>query len=328
MSPRQLTDQQLRVVLYRIAQTYLEVERGLRPAAHLASFLTHYEYHRHRTNAAARLPLGGAVLPGDIGRIHLDRQVPAQITAAVLVRQPGDRWGALVVHLRDTSQGWKVDQLERLKQTRHVHRRLDVEPPQPENLGARIQRVEEERRAVEAARRATATRLDDLSAAPSHAPSRSDGPRELRQLLDTWERRLTELDHELDTLDRTCQLRQRLATLDSHQGQENSPKARVTDPILKTLGPRPNHPDWGRIWDQTADELRRYRQRWNITDSELPLGAPTDEPEQARHRQLLAQLLPTVAPWLEHRRQRERGMDQASRDVGHTEVLKGLSVEL
>jgi hypothetical protein len=134
--PTDPTDRQLRAAIYRIARTYLEIERGLRPPEHLESVLTPAEYRRHRhTPSPARTRTGDAVLPTDIGHIHLDRHLPGQITATLPTRETGQHWGALVLHLARRHTGrWRIDQLERLTRP-SVAREPTRNPPAAEVKG-------------------------------------------------------------------------------------------------------------------------------------------------------------------------------------------------
>jgi hypothetical protein len=174
------TDLRIRADVYRITRLYLEIERGSRPPEVLEQFLTPAEYRRHRSRpqpptARTREP----VPPSDIGRIHLDRHLPGQITATIPTRENGEHWGALVLHFARNHTGrWRIDQLERLTRPT-VARDTPTALPAPPDLDTRIQAIEEERGAVDAAHRAASTRLRELR----QAGADRDQTRDLR----AWE---------------------------------------------------------------------------------------------------------------------------------------------
>jgi hypothetical protein len=284
------TDRQVRADVYKITRVYLEVERGLRPPDQLEKFLTEAEYRRHRKtphHPASRSR--EAVLPTDVGRIHLDRHLHGQVTATVPTRESGDRWGALVLHFaRDHTGRWRVDQLERLTR-RSVVRQPSRPVVEPKDLDVRIRDVETERRVVDAAHRAATTRLRELR----HANVDKDQQREVRQQQQTWKRRRSELDDELTHLRTTRELRARLADID-HRPQQ--PATALTDAHLeRLLGPVPDD-DWQqRLRDGLIEEIHTYRRRWNVTDARNVLGPDPAHPDQRRDRDDLADTLRAAA---------------------------------
>jgi len=321
VAQRKFTEQELRAVLYRIAQTYLEVERGLRPPEHLKAFLTPREYMRHRAQPRPLHPPAGPVQHRDLGRMHLERPAREQITASVIVRQPGDRWGVLVVHLRDTGTGWKVDQLERLERTPRALSPREVQPPESDDIDDRIRYVESERRVVNAARVASSTWLDELEQASERDGHHAERVRQVRDQLGTWTRRAHDLDRELQTLTRTRALR---APWGLSEGDGSRTQASIRDPlapIRMLLGDRPEGGLSGVTWDEAAAELVRYRKRWQIADHEVPLGRSTDDPDQVRDRQRLIRQLRTVV-----RLRQERGCaeDVAAERVRNPEMPEPL----
>jgi hypothetical protein len=142
MASPEPTDRRIRADVYRITRLYLEVERACRPPDVLEQFLTPAEYRRHRSRP--RHPASHtreAVLPSDIGRIHLDRHLPGQITATIPTRESGERWGALVLHFARHTGRWRIDQLERLTRPT-VARDAPTAPAAPTELDTRIQTIE------------------------------------------------------------------------------------------------------------------------------------------------------------------------------------------
>jgi hypothetical protein len=284
------TDRQIRADVYRITRVYLEIERGLRPPDQLEKFLTDAEYRRHRkTPHHPSSRTREAVLPTDVGRIHLDRHLPGQVTATVPTRETGERWGALVLHFaRDHTGRWRIDQLQRLSRP-SVVRDPDRRPSEPKDLDVRIGEVETERRVVEAAHRAATTRLRELR----HANGDKGRQREVRGQQQTWKRRRNELDDELTHLRTTRGLRARLADLDRRPQQ---PATDLTDAQLeRALGPVPDD-DWRRrLRDGLIAEIHIYRRRWSVTDERNVLGPDPVDPDHQRDRDELADTLRAAA---------------------------------
>ena len=314
MTATEPTDRQLRASIYKLVRAYLEVERGLRSYNQLERFVTAAEYRRHRNRPSdPRLRTGRAVLPTDVGRIHLDRHLPGQITATVTTRETDQRWGALVLHIVRQDDGpWRIDQLERLTPTsiaRQPTRSTHVD------LDQRIEHVKEERRLADAAYHATTTRLAEAKAKTGSGAGDGDLA-SLREQQRAWKRHRTELDDELEALCDKRNLHQQFPAggarptaaveppepsvkrdCDQRDAQLQArpatpPKATdVTDQQLtEALGPVPNE-DWRRLWHGLADEIHTYRRRWNITDPHTLLGAEPHDPEHQRERTELAELL-------------------------------------
>lgn len=296
MAKRKFTEQELRAILYRIAQTYLEVERGLRPPEHLKAFLTPREYMRHRARPRPLHRPEGPVQHRDLGRIHLERPTGGQITASVILRQPGDRWGVLVVHLQDTGTGWMVDQLERLERTPRALAPREVQPPESDDIADRIRYVEIERRVVSAARIASATWLEELEKTSGRDGDHADRVRQVREQLGTWTRRSDALDQELETLNRTATLRGALAVEFGTEAGVDPSTSDGFEHIRGVLGERPDESKLGALWDEAAAELGRYRERWQISDVDHVLGLPTDDSAQSMEWELLVlRLRETIA---------------------------------
>ncbi len=278
MPAPQMTDEQLRAVLYRIAQTYIEVERGLRPPDHLQRFLTPYEYRRHRAAPRPDRPRLGPVQPREMGPLHVERQGDDKISASLVTRRGDDRWSALVIHLQDRGKGWQVDHLERLERAVKTRLSRDEEPPDHHALDRRIRMVESERRLVEAAHRATATRIEDIG------DRRTKASRQLTEQLDRWANHLVELERELDSLTRKQPLQQKHG-LPADDVRVGAQEVTIAEQIL---GARPEEPEAARAWDHATEDITAYRQRWGL-DAEDLIGPPTEDPSQAAERRALVQ---------------------------------------
>jgi hypothetical protein len=301
------TDRQVRAQIYKIVRVYLEIERGLRPPEQLENYLTPAEYRRHRRRPQppASRPRE-AVLPTDVGRIRLDRHLPGQITATIPTREIGQHWGALVLHLAKSHAGrWRIDQLERLARPT-VARNPDQQPEARKDLDTRIRDIEAERRVVDAAHRATTTRLRELRAAGAD-PKRL---RELRQQRQTWKSRRDELDTELDQVRTTRRLRDQLADLDLPSRRH--PTELDEHQLEQLLGPQPDK-QWRRgLRDGLIAEIHTYRRRWNVTDPRNVLGAIPADPDHRHDRDELADTLRAAAKALGTRPGLGRG-DEATR---------------
>jgi hypothetical protein len=284
------TDLRIRADVYRLTRLYLEIERGSRPPDALEQFLTPAEYRRHRSRpqpptSCTREP----VPPTDIGRIHLDRHLPGQITATIPTRENGERWGALVLHFARTHTGrWRIDQLERLTRPT-VARDAPTAPPAPTDLDTRIQAIEEERGAVDAAHRATTTRLRELR----RAGADRDQTRDLRAQQKVWKRLRGELDTELADLRHTRELRVALAGID--QRPLRHPTELDDTQLERLLGAVPDH-EWRRgLRDGLIEEIHTYRRRWNVTDPRNVLGPQPADPDHQHDRDELADTLRAAA---------------------------------
>ena len=309
MAPIGPSDRQVRADVYRIARAYLEIERGLRTPEHLRDYLTPAEYQRHRERPnPRRTRTGEPVLPTDIGRIHLDRNLPGQITATLSTREAGERWGALVLHFACNRTGrWRINQLERLNRpstarepTRRATRQLD--------LDQRIERIEEERRLVDAAHRATRNRLTELRRdVAAGAEVEEHTMPALRQQQQTWKRRRSELDQELDQLRDRRHLRAELADVDVLR--ERHPTELSNAQLEQVLGPAPENGWRRRLREGVIEEIHGYRQRWNVTDPHRVLGPTATDPEHRRDRDELADTLRASA----------RALGTSDRDTGSRE---------
>jgi hypothetical protein len=307
VAPTDPTDRQVRAQVYKLVRVYLEIERGLRPPDHLEKYLTPAEYRRHRSrpqHPTARPR--ETILPTDIGHIRLDRHLPDQITATVPTREIGEHWGALVLHVARNHTGrWRIDQLERLARP-SVARDPERQPEARKDLEAQIRDIEDERRLVDAAHRATTTRLRELRAAGAD----SDRIRELRQQQRTWKTRRDELDTELDQTRSTRQLRDRLADLDVPSWRH--PTELDDTQLERLLGPVPDN-EWRRgLRDGLIDEIHTYRRRWNVTDPRNVLGPTPTAPDHRRDRDELADTLRAAAKALGTRQRETRGRDDAT----------------
>lgn len=324
MAASELTDQQLRRVAYSIARMFLEIERGLRPPEHMKPVLTQPAYGRFRRVALPPRPaISGPVLPTDIRGIHVSRHLPGQVTASMTCRESDDRWGALVLHLRAPSQPgetWKADQLERV-----VNRRRDLgRDPEIEDtpdLKERIRSIEGERFLARGARGAAAARLEELGQLPVHE---QDEPamEPLRQQASFWSTKVEELDDEILSLKQTLQLREQLGLVDvDDQTARLSPEK-----LERVLGPKPTEGGRAQLWQVAADDVQGYRERWDVSDPHVALGADPEDPEQRRHRERVAELLRTVAPHL--RRDADAGRSLEAVVVSRDRQERGIGIEL
>lgn len=187
-----LTDDQLADILRFVARICLEVERGLRPLAHLRSLMDP-ALRRADTGQLGRFPRGGPVQDGQIGHPQFSRLSDTHIVATVVTRTEGNRWGALTLRLRAKDGRWRVADLHRLLAATHyvtAARTAQERVSSPEGLPAHLN---EERRIADAARRAATRRLNDLSHdAPGH--------RAARDVVAYWNRKVANLDRELAEL--------------------------------------------------------------------------------------------------------------------------------
>ena len=272
------TRRQLRAVVHKVAHTYLEVERGLRPPDHLAAFLTDREYRRHRILPPDLAPGQGPVRPHDIGPIHLTNTASGRIHASVLLRRDTDRWSALVIGLDHRDHTWKVDKLDRLEHLRRGLQRQQATHVPDEDIGRRIRLVEEELLLAKAAKRAVENRLDDIG------DRRTKRARAATAERDRWTDRTRELEGELADLRRSQQLRRQhdlIAETDVEAVDWRDQRRSDVDQGL----PEPGDADVASIRDTATRELLDYRQRWNLPDDVSPLAAPVATVEQGADRQ-------------------------------------------
>lgn len=280
-----MTRRQLRAAVHKIARSYLEVERGLRPPDHLATFFTDREYRRQHILPVARPAVQGPVRPHDIGPVHLARTSAGRIHASVLVRRDSGRWSALVLGLRHIDHTWKVDELDRLEHLRRGFQRQPTTQTPDVDDDRRIRHVEEELLLAKAAQRAVQKRIDHIG------DRRTKPARAAAAELDRWANRSDELDAELAVLRRSQQLRHQhrlIAEADLGVAVES------TGPIERD-GPRevtkPGSADVASIRHATARELLGYRQRWNLKGDGPPLAALPESAEQEADRQRLIEHL-------------------------------------
>lgn len=281
MPAPQINDAQLKAVLYRIAQAYLEVERGLRPPEHLQSFLTPYEYRRHRAAPRRDRPRLGPVQMQEMGPVHFQRQGDDKITASLLTRRGADQWGALLLHLRAHGDGWQVDHLERLEHAVKLTEPPEHKMPDPEvALDRRIKSVQTERSLVDAALTATARRIEEIG------DRRMKASRQLSEQLVRWENNLSDIDDELAGLRRTRSLRN-ARTPDLESGESRNSSCGVEAP----LGPRPTPAQRARVGEGSPANIEANRQRWDLENDERPpSGRAEDDDRQAHYRMLIEQI--------------------------------------
>lgn len=183
------TDVQLTDILRFVARTCLEVERGLRPAAHLTSLMDPTQRIIH-PGQLGRFG-GGPVQNSHIGQPQISRLTDTHIVATVVTRTEGDRWGALTLKLRAHGGRWRVADLHRLLAVTHYRTPPTTRVAVP--AGDPIKHIAEARRMVAAAHEATARRLAELT---PDAP----GYRAAHDLARHWQRKLGELDRQLRDL--------------------------------------------------------------------------------------------------------------------------------
>lgn len=183
---RMPTDDQLADILRFVARTCLEVERGLRPPAHLSSLMDPAQ----RSIQPGQLGRfgGGPVQNDHIGRPQISRLTDTHIVATVVTRTEGHRWGALTLKLRAHGGRLRVVDLQRLLAVAHYRTPPTTRVAGPS--GDPIAHIAEARRMVAAAHEATSRRLADLTPdAPGYSAA--------RDLARHWQRKLGELDSRL-----------------------------------------------------------------------------------------------------------------------------------
>lgn len=195
--PRIPTDDQFADMLRFVARTCLEVERGLRPPAHLTSLMAPSQ-RSLQPNQLGRFR-GGPVRHDDIGRPQISRLNDAHIVANVVTRTEGERWGALTLELRPQDGRWRIAGLQRLLAVARYRTPRATAPLEAPTHDRRAH-VAEARRMAEAAYLATTKRLAELTPG-------SPGYRAALDLRRHWQRTVRELDHrlaEFATRDRTA----------------------------------------------------------------------------------------------------------------------------
>lgn len=297
---RPMTPNQLRAVLYDIARTYLEVERGLRPPDQFSGFLTHAEYRRHRLAGRGRRAASRAVRPTDIDKVRLDAATPERVNASVLVRRDDDRWSALLVDLRQTGRGWRVEKLDRLERLiPREPRHLEIDE---EAVDRRRRFVEAEQRGVEAASAAAIRRYEQLP------DKRVRGAEALRDDRDRWRARLEELQTEGALLDRGRQA--------GHGRTGESPDRdehpRAQGAVETIIGPRPDEPDRAEVWDLAEQALAVYTDRWNLDPSNALLRGACVDAQESERRDLL-QVMARAAHELEAERSHDLALPMQER---------------
>lgn len=185
------TDDQLADILRFVARTCLEVERGLRPPAHLRSLM----HPTQRGSQPAQLGQfrGGPVQDDHIGHPQISRLTDTHVLATVVTRTEGDRWGALTLRLSAKGGRWHLADLHRLLAATH-HLTAPTASVELANSPDRaLRKIVEERRLADAAHGASSRRLADLTpVAPGYGVA--------RDLARFWRRKLGELDRELAEL--------------------------------------------------------------------------------------------------------------------------------
>lgn len=107
-----LSDDQLADILRFLARTCLEVERGLRPPAHLDSLMSPPQRWVQR-DQLGRFD-GGPVRDDHVGQPQTSRLTDTHIVGTVLTRTEENRWGALSLELRAQGGRWRIADIHRL----------------------------------------------------------------------------------------------------------------------------------------------------------------------------------------------------------------------
>lgn len=295
MPRRELTDEQMVTFVHSVAHIYMEVERGLRDPQHLQRLMTRAEFERHRQlppDERLRPRAAGPVRPGDIGKIRIDRTHPREITAAIPTRESGERWGSLVIDLRQVGDGWLVTRLERLQ-------RRGLEPTQEgvaepgRSLDDRVRQVKTELRLVHSAQRATEAQLDEAVDEATR--------QELEGQARRWEAKAEELGAELAELERNRQLSEKREPIAT-----SGAAARAAVPALgRILGPRPRTGADRTLWDAIREQVESYRDRWGLPDEGTLLGGDVSGTQQQAHRERVADLIKAARRILESSRDPE-----------------------
>lgn len=191
MSGARATDDQLRDIARYLARVCLEVERGLRPPAHLQRFLDPATRGRRQSRNAIGRFRGGPVQPRDIGTPQLSRTADEHLFVTVATSTEAGRWGALSLELRHRSGRWHVVDVQRLLAATH-YRSTRRTAPASEGDG-RYGNVADERRLTTAALHACDRRLGELT------PDQP-GHHQARDLTRRWRLTLAELDREIADL--------------------------------------------------------------------------------------------------------------------------------
>jgi hypothetical protein len=186
--PPTLTDGQLADVLRFVARLCLEVERGLRPPAHLSPFLD-----------PSRPPLqpdqlgsfgGGPVAPDHIGQPQISRLTATHVVATVTTRTEANRWGALSLELHAHAGRWRIAGLQRLLAATHYLTPLSTQIGADERWAAWQADVAEARRMAKTAHDENERRLAAL--VPGSVEHRAT-----RDVVSHWRRTLRDLDRQL-----------------------------------------------------------------------------------------------------------------------------------
>lgn len=301
--PPSMTPNQMRAIVYKIAVSYLEVERGLRPPDQLEAFLTPDEYHRHRVTRPGRAAASHPVRPTDIGRARIDVGSPDHVGASVMVRRDEGRWSALLIDLKQTGRGWQVERLDRLerlvpREPRHIEVDEDVHD-------RRRRFVENERRAVEAVSMAAARRYERVP------DKRLREAKSLRDERDRWRARLEVLQAEAASLD-TRDLVEDLVSMGEAPDRDERTRAQ---PAVKTiLGPRPEGPHQAVVWDRADEALTAYLNRWEMESPSALLQSACLDAQESDRRELL-RLLARAAHELETRRSRHPALETPEQSI-------------
>ena len=278
-APRTMTPNQLRAVVYHIARTYLEVERGLRPPRQMAGYLSSAEYHRHCVLQRGRLADPRPVRASDIGRVRLDAITPEQVRARLLARRDDDTWSALLVDLEAVGRGWQVarlDRLERLlpREPRHVEIDEDA-------VARRRRSIADDRRAAEAAYASAASRYE------RSPDKRTRVARSLRDERDRWSDRIEALQDEARTVSGWSDGMSDAVDAAPPSCASRAPHRAVVESVL---GARPDRSVLADAWDRAERAVEEFGRRWHLDSPDELLRASAGGDREPHRRDLLRTL--------------------------------------
>jgi hypothetical protein len=191
MSPEP-TDAQLARIVQVLAKLHLEIERGLRPAEQLATFMHPEQQHRWRYQRRhdPHLP-GGAVHDTDLGPVHLRRTDTGQVHASLTTTTHPGRWGSLTFALTVTDGRVHLQHAQRLHAGRDYGLPTERPAPPPErSIEEQLALRRTERDLVKQALGATERRI-------SVAPIGHPDTRQLHQNREQWQQQLLRITQDL-----------------------------------------------------------------------------------------------------------------------------------
>lgn len=239
---RRRSVEDIRLVAYRSVQLCLEVADGRRPPASLDAVAHPRAQGRLRDHVATvEQP------PSRIRRIAIQHD-DDRIDVTALIGGDSPQISAMTLQLRDHAGSWRICEVEHLQRGQHhLHPNADHEAP----------------RMHTAAHDGIAKAVLGAAAAASEEQAKASA---------TWS-------------DRTAHLREARhlrALAEVMDKREPIPDlGRPPTYLVAMLGTPPNGEHDLAVWRQAAGMIGSYRRAWNITDPQLPFGAPT--PKTAQH---------------------------------------------